>query len=137
MSDWTVDPETGRANSSPLFRNLVAEVAEVIRSGAFSLLSGHAETVAGTIVANLAHVHGLSPKGLHVPTTQEDLLAIAESFKLKYAFDGTTAEECAQWKAAAEHLAHAANCMSVLDSIESTSCRSDGREAGEKGHPNG
>ena len=34
------------------------------------------------------------------------------------AFDDTTAEQCAQWKAAAEHLAHAANCMSILNEIE-------------------
>jgi hypothetical protein len=40
------------------------------------------------------------------------------------AFDDTTAEQCAQWKAAAEHLGHAAKCMSVLDAIE-------------KGDPNG
>ncbi len=40
------------------------------------------------------------------------------------AYDDTTAEECAQWKAAAEHLGHAANCMNVLDAIE-------------KGDPNG
>lgn len=34
------------------------------------------------------------------------------------AFDDTTAEESAQWKLAAEHLGHAANCMSVLDQID-------------------
>lgn len=33
-------------------------------------------------------------------------------------FDDTTAEQAAQWQLAADHLGHAANCMSILDAIE-------------------
>lgn len=33
-------------------------------------------------------------------------------------FDDTTAEQAAQWQLAADHLGHAANCMSILNEIE-------------------
>ena len=59
--DWTKDPETHRSNSSPEFRRLVLEVANLIRSEAHSLINGQVEQVAGVIVAHLAHKHGLAP----------------------------------------------------------------------------
>jgi hypothetical protein len=61
---------------------------------------------------------------LPTPVVLEGRFADLEKWLNVKAFDDTTAEECAQWKSAAEHLGHAANCMSVLDSIE-------------KGDPNG
>jgi hypothetical protein len=61
-ADWTVDPETGRTNSSPLFQGLVDEVARLIRSEAHALLSGRADRAAAMIVAQLAHVHHLAPR---------------------------------------------------------------------------
>lgn len=115
-TDWTVDPETGRANSSPLFRNLVAEVAEVIRNGAFTLLSGHAETVAGTIVANLAHVHGLQKPPFMAPSHHEELLGLEKEFQ-RLAYDGTTAQECALWQEAAGYVARAAVCLGVIEQL--------------------
>lgn len=60
--DWTTSDE-GVANSSALFQSLEKRVAEIIVNSAHSLLSGHAETVAGLILAKLAHEHGLSPRG--------------------------------------------------------------------------
>jgi hypothetical protein len=60
--DWTTSEE-GIANSSALFQSLEKRVAEIIVNSAHSLLSGHAETVAGLILAKLAHEHGLSPRG--------------------------------------------------------------------------
>ena len=66
-TDWTVDPETGRSNSSPLFRDLCAEVERLIRSEAFSLINGRIDSVAGLIMAQLAHVHHLAPAETSAP----------------------------------------------------------------------
>ena len=62
QKDWTADPETGRSNSSPLFRSLCAEVTRLIRDDAFQLISGHADRTAALIMAQLAHVHHLAPR---------------------------------------------------------------------------
>jgi hypothetical protein len=62
-SDWTRDPETGRSNSSLKFELLVETVAGLIRSDAHTLMSGNAESTARLIMAQLAHVHKLAPKG--------------------------------------------------------------------------
>jgi hypothetical protein len=59
--DWTVDPETGRSNSSPLFQALTDEVARLIRGEAHALLAGRADIAAQLIMAQLAHVHHLVP----------------------------------------------------------------------------
>jgi len=59
--DWTVDPQTNRSNSSPEFYALQVAIAEIILNGAHDLLAGHTETVAGIILARLAHKHGLRP----------------------------------------------------------------------------
>lgn len=59
--DWTVDPLTGRSNSSPEFEHLVGEVTRLIRDEAHALLSGRADMTAALILAQLAHVHGLAP----------------------------------------------------------------------------
>jgi hypothetical protein len=60
-SDWTCD-ESGRSNSSEAFVGLVAAVESLIRGEAASLIAGRADTVAGLIVAQLAHAHGLIPE---------------------------------------------------------------------------
>lgn len=57
--DWT--HKDGRSNSSARYLHCVAEVKSLILDSAFTLLQGHADTVAGLIVAQLAHVHGLEP----------------------------------------------------------------------------
>ena len=64
--DWTVDPETHRSNSSPEFRQLVSEVARLIKAEAHSLLNGHVESAAGLIMAQLAHKYGLAPRKVAV-----------------------------------------------------------------------
>lgn len=61
--DWTVDPETGRSNSSSEFNHMVFVVGEMIRDSAHSLLRGDTETVARSIMATLAHKYGLTPSG--------------------------------------------------------------------------
>lgn len=59
-SDWTVDPETGRSNSSPRFQSLAAEVEGILRrSGGLSLSPQWAASTARLILAQLAHQHGL------------------------------------------------------------------------------
>lgn len=60
-SDWTMDPKTGRTNSSVRFEGLCDEVEDLIRGGAHSLIAGQAGNVARLIMAQLAHVHGLRP----------------------------------------------------------------------------
>jgi|HubBroStandDraft_1064217.scaffolds.fasta_scaffold76931_3 hypothetical protein len=64
--DWTVG-DNGRANSSVAFSRIKARIAEIIVNSAHDLLRGNAETVAGLILAQLAHVHGLAPRGAVVP----------------------------------------------------------------------
>ena len=59
--DWTINPKTGRSNSSPLFEALIEEVARIIRSDARQLLAGNAHMTARLIMAQLAHVHKLAP----------------------------------------------------------------------------
>lgn len=61
-SDWTVDPETGRSNSSPEFLRLKAEIADLIRhNGGTALSHLWAHSTAGLILAQLAHVHDVGP----------------------------------------------------------------------------
>jgi dihydroneopterin aldolase len=59
-SDWT--ERDGRANSSLKFVNLCTAVEKLIRQSAHDLILGRADRVAGLIMAQLAHVHGLAPK---------------------------------------------------------------------------
>ena len=59
--NWTVDPVTGRHNSSEEFLNLCNVVEGIIRGSAFDLIAGRAGTVAGLIMANLAHAHNMGP----------------------------------------------------------------------------
>jgi len=70
--DWTVDPETGCSNTSPEFRQLVSEVARLIKAEARGLLSGQVESVAGLIMARLAHKHGLAPRRADVQSVESD-----------------------------------------------------------------
>lgn len=61
-ADWTADPATGRANASPRFRHIAAEVAGVIREEFTGVLNpARVERAAALIVAQLAHVHHLAP----------------------------------------------------------------------------
>jgi hypothetical protein len=62
MSDWTVDPKTGRSNSSERFVETVAVVERLIRSEASSLIAGRADQTAGLIVATLAHTYNMAPR---------------------------------------------------------------------------
>ncbi len=57
--DWTVDPETGRCNSSQEYLRLKDEIHQIILNSAHDLILGKAENVAGLILAQLAHRHGL------------------------------------------------------------------------------
>jgi hypothetical protein len=58
-TDWTV--KDGRANSSDQFVKLCAVVEKLIRGSAHDLIAGRADSVAGLILARLAHKHGLRP----------------------------------------------------------------------------
>ena len=70
--DWTVDPETYRSNSSPEFRQLVSEVARLIKNEAHSLLNGQVESAARLIMAQLAHKHGLAPRKVAVQSVESN-----------------------------------------------------------------
>ncbi len=70
--DWTIDPATGRTNSSPEFVKLVAEVERLIRGDAFKLIAGCADQTAGLIMAQLVHVHGLAPQKAEVQSVESD-----------------------------------------------------------------
>lgn len=59
--DWTVDPGTGRSNSSAEYLALVGHLGRLIRDSAFDLIGGRADRVAHLIVAQLAHEHGMVP----------------------------------------------------------------------------
>jgi hypothetical protein len=65
--DWTVSrvegESFGRSNSSSRFVELSAAVEAIIRQSAFDLIGGRADRVAGLIMAQLAHKHGLAPRG--------------------------------------------------------------------------
>lgn len=64
--DWTVNPETNRSNSSFLFLGLVEAVKDLVNGGAggFVLRPNWTNSMAGLIMAQLAHVHGLVPSEL-------------------------------------------------------------------------
>ena len=72
----------------------------------------------------VCYEHVLESCRAPTPIVLEKRFAALEQWLLVKAEDDTTAEQCAQWRAAASHLGHAANCMSILDAIE-------------KGDPNG
>lgn len=59
--DWTIDPETRRSNSSPRFRALADHVELIIRDSAHDLIGGRTDRVAGLVMAQLAHKHGVLP----------------------------------------------------------------------------
>lgn len=65
-ADWTVNPETNRSNSSFVFIGLVEAVKSLINGGAggFVLRPSWIDGMAGLIMAQLAHVHGLVPSDL-------------------------------------------------------------------------
>lgn len=58
-SDWTA--ADGISSTSDMFNELVQAVAELLEDQAHALIQGKTERVAGLIVAQLAHRHGLSP----------------------------------------------------------------------------
>lgn len=59
--DWTIDPNSHRSNSHPLFVYLVQQIECLIRTSAHDLIAGRTDTVAGLILAHLAHKYGLVP----------------------------------------------------------------------------
>lgn len=61
--NWTYD-SAGSSNSSPKFLEICDEVERLIRSSAHTLISGNADHVARLIVAQLAHVHGMTPSSV-------------------------------------------------------------------------
>lgn len=61
-SDWTVDPATGRSNSSPKYLELVDAVAGIIRNNAFDIVGGDLKTAAGVIMAKLVHEYHMAPQ---------------------------------------------------------------------------
>ena len=71
-ADWTVDPETGRSNSSLLYRSLCGEVERLIRGGAAGsvLKPEWVSDKAALVMAQLAHVHHLAPALETTETTQ-------------------------------------------------------------------
>lgn len=68
--DWTVDPETNCANSSPEFKRLSDEVGRIIRDSAHDLIQGNANTVGSLIMAQLAHVHSMAPAEVSVESAE-------------------------------------------------------------------
>lgn len=63
--DWTAT-SGGASNTSPEFARLVGEVDRLIRQSGHTLLAANGtRTVAGLIMAQLAHVHGLAPRPEH------------------------------------------------------------------------
>lgn len=54
MDNWTQD-ETGRSNSSKIFTMIQDDITRTIKGSAFDLIDGRADTVAGIILATLAH----------------------------------------------------------------------------------
>jgi hypothetical protein len=60
--DWTVDPETGRSNSSPAFLELAEFVGRLVKNQAKGLLEGRSPESAGILImAQLAHVKNVGP----------------------------------------------------------------------------
>lgn len=59
--DWTI--KDGRVNNSDQFETLVERVDELIRGSAHDLIAGRSAIVARLIMAQLAHKHGLAPRG--------------------------------------------------------------------------
>ena len=66
--DWTVDPATGRCNSSPHFQQLTDRVESLIAN---CRLGDHPRGHAGLIMAQLAHVHGLAPTRPYDPSVKD------------------------------------------------------------------
>jgi ABC-type phosphate transport system ATPase subunit len=62
-ADWTVDHQSGRANSSEAYIELVEAVADLLDNSASQLMSGQPgrRSVARLIVSHLAHKHGMVP----------------------------------------------------------------------------
>lgn len=53
--DWTLDPRTGRVNTSAEFEQMIEVVADMIRDGGFDIVHGHIDDLARTILASLSH----------------------------------------------------------------------------------
>jgi hypothetical protein len=88
--DWTRGPD-GRSNTSEKFCEIESAIEKLIRQSAFDLIAGHAGTVAGLIVAQLAHVHGVGPRAELLAALREQT-ARAEAAE-KRATAGSFAEE--------------------------------------------
>lgn len=62
LHDWTIDPVTGRSNSSGRYEALVNDVEQLILDSGSSLIRGYTNGVARLIVSQLAHKHGMKPE---------------------------------------------------------------------------
>lgn len=67
---WDVNPATNRTNSSPQFDHLEKEIASIVAN---AHVGDNPHMVAGLILAQLTHKHGLVPKGAvtHEPSCIE------------------------------------------------------------------
>jgi hypothetical protein len=104
ITDWTVNPGTGRSNSSDLFRDLEHAVAALLREGGGWVLDRAWLTgKAALIMAQLAHVRHLVPaQPVREAVDMPSVLVIGQS---------------AEWQAGFE--ACAERVLSVLGTIES------------------
>lgn len=69
--DWTVSRE-GRTNSSHRFEHLKKEIARLIQSDlGYALRPDHVENCAGLILAQLAHLHGVTVPQQSCPCGEE------------------------------------------------------------------
>lgn len=81
-SDWTVDPATGRSNSSSAYLAMVAEIESAIRQEGHALINGGANSVARMIVSTLAHAHSMRPDPKTPLLTAEEHEAMELTVKL-------------------------------------------------------
>lgn len=66
-ADWTIDPSTGRSNSSDQFAIMCAAVGRMLREQFRVIDRNVIASAAGLVMARLAHVHKLAPAGAAAP----------------------------------------------------------------------
>lgn len=66
--DWTRHPKTGCFNASPAYKRTVRVVKKLLKKDFELMKSGNFEEPARYIVAQLAHIHGLSPQKVKIRT---------------------------------------------------------------------
>jgi hypothetical protein len=106
--DWTIDPSTGRSNSSEAFRAMAAEVGRLLRSEFRVVDATVIARAAALIVAQLAHVHRLAPAA---GGTVGDVRALLAAHGIPHA-DATHYVVAATWPPAGMAVI---NCCDSLD----------------------